>query len=76
MNFKNSLSLPAHLQEGEGLPRNREERLLWIKHRVAEGYYDRRGILEAVAEAFLDPNALRRAGEQILPGKQSRNNGR
>jgi hypothetical protein len=66
MRYRKGPSLPAHLQEAEGLPRSREERLLWIKHRVAEGYYDRRGILEAVAEAFLDPAALRRAGDHIL----------
>lgn len=76
MNFRNEISLPIHLQKAEGLPRNRAERLLWIKTRVAEGYYDKRGILEAVAEAFLDPNALRRAGEQLLPGRPTHGSGR
>ncbi len=67
MKFKNSKTLPEHLQDPQGLPRNRAERLLWIKRKVQEGYYDENNILEAVAEAFLDPPTNRRAGEQALP---------
>ena len=40
MKSKNSESLPAHLQDPQGLPRNRAERLLWIKRKVDEGYYE------------------------------------
>ena len=67
MKLKNSESLPEHLQDPQGLPRNRAERLLWIKRKVDEGYYENNNILEAVAEAFLDPPTNRRAGEQALP---------
>jgi hypothetical protein len=71
MNFKGEYTLPAHLESG-GLPRNRQERLLWIKRRVEEGYYDQEHVKQAVAEAFLDPPTARRAGEQAFPGKDKR----
>lgn len=60
-------SLPQHLKEEEGLPRSHQERLLWIKRRVEEGFYDKATILKAVAEAFLDPPDKRRAGDQAVP---------
>lgn len=69
MNFKD-YPLPEHLKDGEGLPRNHQERLLWIKRRVEEGYYDDVRILKAVAEAFLDPPVNRRAGDQAVPDKK------
>lgn len=64
MNFKHEYALPDHLQHDDGLPRNRPERLLWIKCRVEEGYYDTDRVRLAVADAFLEPNELRRAGER------------
>ena len=67
MKFKKNETLPEHLQDPQGLPRNRAERLLWIKRKVLDGYYEDDSILEAVAEAFLDPPTNRRAGEQALP---------
>ena len=72
MNFKKKISLPAHLQDAQGLPRSHEERILWIKRRVAEGYYDGENILKAVAEAFLEPSEFRRAGDQALAGGQGK----
>jgi hypothetical protein len=66
MNFK-EYTLPHHLKDQEGLPRNHQERLLWIKRRVEEGFYDKASILKAVAEAFLDPPEKRRAGDQAVP---------
>lgn len=66
MNLKD-YSLPQHLKDQEGLPRNHQERLLWIKRRVEEGFYDKAKILKAVAEAFLDPPEKRRAGDQAVP---------
>lgn len=66
MNFKD-YSLPQHLEEEEGLPRSHQERLLWIKRRVEEGFYNKAKILKAVAEAFLDPPEKRRAGDQAVP---------
>jgi hypothetical protein len=68
MNFKD-YPLPQHLKEAEGLPRSHQERLLWIKRRVEEGFYDKASILQAVAEAFLDPPEKRRAGDQAVPDK-------
>ena len=70
MNFKNEYTLPTHLSEGGGLPRSQEERLLWIKLRVENGYYESDRIIEAVAEAFLDPPTMRRAGDQAVPNKK------
>ena len=70
MKLKNTESLPEHLQDPQGLPRNRAERLLWIKRKVDEGYYEENNIIEAVAEAFLDPPTNRRAGEQALPSRK------
>jgi len=64
MNFKHEYALPDHLQHDDGLPRSRRERLLWIKCKVEEGYYDTDRVRLAVAEAFLEPNELRRAGER------------
>ena len=61
MKFKNSEVLPEHLRDPQGLPRNRSERLLWIKRKVQEGYYEDNSNLEAVAEAFIDPSTNRRA---------------
>jgi len=71
MKLNNSESLPEHLQDPQGLPRNRAERLLWIKRKVDDGYYEENNILEAVAEAFLDPPTNRRAGEQALPSRKN-----
>jgi hypothetical protein len=70
MKFKNDYNLPAHLQEEGGLPRSPEERLLWIKQRVEGGYYESARVKQAVAEAFLDPPTVRRAGEQAMPGRK------
>ena len=64
MNFKNRTDLPSHLKHEGGLPRSREERLLWIRRKVEDGYYDRDRVLRAVAEAFLDPAEMRRAGDR------------
>jgi hypothetical protein len=66
MNFK-EYALPHHLKDQEGLPRSHQERLLWIKRRVEEGFYDKASILKAVAEALLDPPQKRRAGDQAVP---------
>ena len=66
MNFKKKNTLPAHLREDRGLPRSHEERLMWIKQRVEEGYYDGEKIKRAVVDAFMDPPDLRRAGDQAL----------
>ena len=58
MKTKKPLPLPPHLQETDGLPRSREERLLWIRKRIEEGYYDREPVKKVVAdtlaEAFLN----------------------
>ena len=67
MNFKTETSLPRHMQHEGGLPRSREERLLWIRRKVEDGYYDRSRVLRAVAEAFLDPAEMRRAGDRARP---------
>jgi hypothetical protein len=64
MNFKRDYSLPRHLADDTGLPRNREERLMWIRRKVQEGYYDDRHVIRAVADAFLEPNEARRAGDR------------
>lgn len=64
MNFKRQYSVPSHLEEDDGLPRNREERLLWIRRKVQDGYYDEDRVIRAVADAFLDPTDGRRAGER------------
>ena len=70
MNFKKEYNLPTHLNEGGGLPRSQDERLLWIKMRVENGYYESDRIKEAVADAFLDPPTVRRAGGQAVPEKE------
>ena len=64
MNFKAEYTLPDHMQNEQGLPRNREERLLWIKRKVEDGYYDSDRVMKAVADAFLEPNEARRAGDR------------
>ncbi len=71
MNFKNKYTLPDHLEDGRGLPRNNDERLLWIKSRVEKGYYDTERVLQAVAEAFMDPPEVRRAGDQAVPSQNA-----
>jgi hypothetical protein len=43
---------------------------LWIKMRVENGYYESDRIKEAVADAFLDPPTVRRAGGQAVPEKK------
>ena len=68
MNFKQKSRLPDHLQDGTGLPRSHQERILWIKRRVEEGYYESDNIIKAVADAFLDPPDYRRAGDQAVSG--------
>ena len=64
MNFKSEPNLPSHLESNAGLPRNREERLLWIRRKVEEGYYDDTRVIRAVVDAFLEPNETRRAGDR------------
>jgi hypothetical protein len=67
MEWSEDLALPEHLQDGEGLPRSQSERLLVIRRRVREGFYDSRRVVMAVADAFLDPPMARRAGDQAYP---------
>lgn len=67
MNLKNKYALPEHLKDDDGLPRSQKERLLMIKRRVEEGFYDSKRVKLAVAEAFLDPPFMRRAGDQAHP---------
>ena len=69
MKFNNVHNLPSHLSEAGGLPRSRAERLLWIKLRVEDGYYESDRIRQAVADAFMYPPMFRRAGEQAIPNK-------
>ena len=61
---KNS-PLPSRLRGTWAVPRNYEERLRWIKKRVATGYYDSTRVREAPAaaltDALLDSDAVRRA---------------
>jgi hypothetical protein len=71
MNFKNKYTLPDHLEDGSGLPRNNDERLLWIKSRVEQGYYDTERVLKAVVDAFMDPPEVRRAGDQAVPSQNA-----
>ena len=70
MKFKNEYNLPSHLSEEGGLPRSQDERLLWIKQRVEAGYYESDRTTQAVAEAFLDPPTMRRAGDQAVPQRK------
>ena len=72
MNFKKKNTLPVHLRKSRGLPRSHEERLLWIRQRVEEGYYDGEKIKRAVADAFIDPPGFRRSGDQVLAAGQGR----
>ena len=67
MNFKKENYLPTHLRNENGLPRSQEERLLWIRQRVEDGYYESHRIKQAVAEAFLEPKPKHRAGGQVIP---------
>ena len=55
MNFKAEYTLPEHMENDRGLPRSREERLLWVKRKVEDGYYDSAQIMKAVADAFIEP---------------------
>ena len=64
MNFKREYSLPSHMEGDNGLPRSREERLLWIRCKVQDGYYEEPHVIRAVADAFLEPGEGRRAGDQ------------
>ena len=64
MNFKAEYTLPEHMANDGGLPRSREERLLWIKRKVEDGYYDSVQIMKAVAAAFIEPNEARCAGDK------------
>ena len=68
MNFKQTSILPEHLEDGAGLYRSHQERILVIRRRVEEGYYESENIIMAVAEAFLDPPEYRRAGDQTASG--------
>jgi hypothetical protein len=66
MNFKSEYSLPSHMEGDEGLPRNREERLLWIRRKVQDGYYDNERVIRAVADAFLEPGEGRTRRRSIV----------
>ena len=61
------IQLRPRVRPAHGLPRNREKRLLQIKQRVQEGYYDseqvRQALASILAEAFLDSFSARRAGK-------------
>ena len=70
MNFKQKSTLPDHLEDGTGLYRSHQERILVIRRRVEEGYYESDNIIMAVAEAFLDSPDFRRAGDQAVSGGQ------
>ena len=67
MNLKKKYALPEHLKDKKGLPRSQEERLLMIKRRVEDGFYESQQVKLAVADAFLDPPYFRRAGDQAYP---------
>lgn len=60
-------TLPEHLRDDQGLPRSRTERLMLIRRRIDQGYYESERIRLAVAEAFLEPQQERRAGDQAFP---------
>ena len=64
MNFKSEYSLPSHMEGDEGLPRNREERLLWIRRKVQDGYYDNERVIRAVPTRFWNRVRVERAGDQ------------
>ena len=77
MKIKKAYTLPQHMEGKEGgLPRSHSERILWIKRKVEEGYYDTERVKIAVAEAFLNPSEVRRAGDNATPGgrRRPRNN--
>lgn len=67
MNFKRDYKVPEHLREDGGLPRSQDERLLWIRQRVEDGYYETPRVKKAVADAFIDPPNYRRAGDSAQP---------
>jgi hypothetical protein len=69
MKFKRDYKVPEHLREVGGLPRSQDERLLWIRQRVEEGYYESERVKKAVADAFIDPPNYRRAGDSAQPGR-------
>jgi len=68
MKFKRDYKVPEHLREEGGLPRSQDERLLWIRQRVEDGYYESERVKKAVADAFIDPPSYRRAGDSAQPG--------
>ncbi|MEE3235019.1 MAG: hypothetical protein VX294_12685 [Candidatus Latescibacterota bacterium] len=62
MKFKRNQKIPEHLDTGADLPRSQQERLEWIRKRVKDGYYESKKIRVAVADAFIEPPGVRRAG--------------
>ena len=62
MKFKSNHKIPEYLIAGTELPRNQSERLAWIRKRVEDGYYESEKVRVAVAEAFIEPPTVRRAG--------------
>ena len=62
MKFKSNHKIPEYLTTGTELPRNQSERLAWIRKRVEDGYYESEKVRVAVAEAFIEPPTVRRAG--------------
>ena len=61
MNVNNRRFRGVDADNNEYFPRNRAERLLWIKAKVKFGYYDSLPVINALAEVLLDPNRNRRA---------------
>ncbi|MEE3233022.1 MAG: hypothetical protein VX294_02565 [Candidatus Latescibacterota bacterium] len=62
MKFKSNHKIPEYVTTGNELPRNQSERLAWIKKRVEDGYYESEKVRMAVADAFIEPSTVRRAG--------------
>jgi len=62
MKFKSNHKIPDYLTTGNELPRSQSERLVWIKKRVEDGYYESEKVRMAVADAFIEPPTVRRAG--------------
>ena len=62
MKFKSNHEIPEYLTTGNELPRNQSERLAGIKKRVEDGYYESEKVRMAVADAFIEPPTVRRAG--------------
>ena len=52
MNFKRDYKVPEHLREDGGLPRSQDERLLWIRRRIEDGYYESERVKKAIADAL------------------------